>query len=70
MKVYVATIQVVIRNCDTQDQACDEVSEMMNSHYPDILDWGYVRFHGQYLYPTELYLPDGYDSYGEGDFLK
>ena len=70
MKVHVATIQVAIKDCDTWEQACDGISEMMSSLYPDVLDWAYARIGGQYLYPTEKYLEDGYDSYGEGDFLE
>jgi hypothetical protein len=67
-KAYVATIQVLIDAADYR-QACDVLHGALTELDSEngILDWGYLRIGGQYLYPQETLVEEGYR---EGDFLN
>lgn len=60
--VFVATVQLAIKDADA-DSVADFLSEFLGSA-EGILDWSYLRFGGQMLYPTERYIAEDYQ---EGD---
>lgn len=55
-KVYVSTVQVVVR-ANNYNDACDIVTETFLKNNK-IKSWEYVRFGKQYMYPTANYMND------------
>ena len=71
MKAYVATIQLLIV-ANTQAEACDGVSAILELADINLKDWAYLRvrdYAGKWMFsgPFEVEIADG--DYEEGDFL-
>jgi len=64
-KMYVATVQVLMRECDSADQATDAIQGLMENEY--VKDWAFLRVGGQYMFPQERTVMEDYE---EGDFLR
>ena len=62
---YLATVQILIPECDSQAQAEDAIIAMLteNLQYSGaILDWGYLKIGGQFLYPQKIAISDDYEE--------
>jgi hypothetical protein len=70
-KAYIATIQVCIEGVNNDAEAVDWISGLLSGDNPKgLVDWQYLKLGGQWLYPTEQYIPDT-KGYREGDcFIK
>jgi hypothetical protein len=71
-KAYVATVYLLLHG-KSEAEMCDAVSELLSGatatpEHSHLIDWGYARAGGKWLYPAEvpgICLKD----YSEGDFL-
>lgn len=67
-KAFVATVQIVVHNVNSDAEASDAISGLFEFSDPKwILDWAYLKLGGQHLYPTEDFYQE---PYAEGDFLS
>lgn len=64
-KVFIATIQVAVTGVSNEAEAADAISGAMELGDGSIEDWQYLRFGGQFLYPSEKYVRDGVLEEGE-----
>jgi hypothetical protein len=67
-ETYIATVQIIIRPgvVDCQDGACDWMIGLLSDN-PEVLDWGYLKKKGHWMYPEKITVCDNYE---EGDAIK
>ena len=59
---FVATIQILIPpgECRSASEAADWIHGLMDDSR--VMDWAYLKIGGQYLFPTEIIVPDDYEE--------
>ena len=59
-QVCIASIQILVDESD-EIAAVDGISDMLRGN-DWVIDWGYVKIGGQFLYPSQRIISDDYEE--------